>query len=184
MAKAKLKVQEAPAILKLDLGCGKNKKEGFHGVDRINFETVDTVLDLGSAKWPWNDDSVDEVHCSHFVEHLEATERIHFVNELFRVLRVGAKATIITPHWASNRAYGDMTHKWPPVCEMWFYYLDKNWRAANAPHNDFYTCDFACTWGYSLHQAIVNRNADYQQHALGFWKEAAQDIICTFVKKE
>jgi hypothetical protein len=66
---------------------------------------------------------------------------------------------------------------------MWFYYLDKNWRAANAPHNDKYTCDFASTWGYSMNGALSARNAEYQQIALQFWKEAAQDTIATLIKR-
>lgn len=170
--------------MKLDLGCGKNKREGFLGVDAIKFDGVDFVTDLRD-KWPWDDNSVDEVHCSHFLEHFERLERIHFANELYRVLKKDAKAQIIVPHWASNRAYGDMTHCWPPVSEMWFFYLDKGWRATNAPHDDIehnpkgYNCDFAATWGYSMHQALTVRNAEYQQHALSFWKEAAQDIIAT-----
>jgi SAM-dependent methyltransferase len=175
--------------MKLDLGCGKNKKEGFHGVDSIKFDNVDTVTDL-REKWPWEDNSVDEVHCSHFIEHLERLERIHFCNELYRVLKPDSKAAIIVPHWCSNRAYGDMTHCWPPVSEMWFYYLDKNWRAANAPHDDVefnkkgYNCDFNATWGCSLHPSLNVRPMDYQQHAMQFWKEAAQDIIATLTARK
>lgn len=169
--------------LKLDLGCGPNKKEGFIGVDSRKFPGVDKVVDLGKAKWPWKDNSVVEAHSSHMLEHLTGPERIHFVNELYRVLKPGAGCQLIVPHWASCRAYGDLTHQWPPVSEFWFYYLDKNWRAANAPHNDGYTCDFECTWGYSLHQNIQTRNQEYQMHAISFWKEAAQDIIATMKKR-
>jgi len=168
---------------KIDLGCGKSKKEGFYGVDSHPFPGVDLTHDLRKA-WPWKDSSVEEAHCSHFIEHLTAMERVHFVNELHRVLQPGGKAIVIGPHWASNRAYGDLTHQWPPVSEMWFYYLDKGWRANNAPHNDFYTCDFTVTWGYSLHPSLHSRNTEYQQHALQFWKEAAQDFIATFVAKK
>jgi SAM-dependent methyltransferase len=183
MAKARLKTVDAPKLLKLNLGSGPNKMDGFISVDSRPFDgKVDLVHDL-TKRWPWKDDSVDEVHASHFIEHLDAKGRIHFVNELYRVLRKDAKATIIVPHWASNRAYGDLTHQWPPVSEMWFYYLDKNWRAQNAPHNDFYTCDFMCTWGYSMHPAIQSRNQEYQQHAMSFFKEACQDTVATMVKR-
>lgn len=168
--------------MKLDLGCGPNKREGFIGVDSRKFKGVDKVVDL-TKKWPWKNNSVEEAHCSHMVEHLTAAERIHFVNELHRVLKPGAKCTLIAPHWSSCRAYGDLTHQWPPVSEFWFYYLSKDWRAINAPHNDGYTCDFECTWGYSLHQDIQARNQEYQIHAMTFWKEAAQDVIATLVKK-
>jgi len=182
--KKKPALAKTPELLKLDLGCGKNKQPGFTGVDIRKFDGVDIVCDLGTKRWPWKNDSVDEIYSSHFVEHLNPDERIHFVNELYRIMKKDAKALIITPHWCSNRAYGDLTHQWPPVSEMWFYYLDKNWRKDNAPHNDFYTCDFLCTWGYSTHQGIQARNQEYQMHALGFWKEAALDTICTMTARK
>lgn len=174
--------------MKLDIGCGKNKKEGFVGVDQYAMEGVDVVLDLRGA-WPWETDSVDEAHSSHFIEHLTAPERVHFFNELHRVLKPGAKALIITPHWASNRAYGDPTHQWPPVSEMAFYYLSKGWRETQAPHTDVkwnpqgYSCDFEATWGYSMHPALGTRNQEYQQFALQNYKEAAQDTYATLTKK-
>jgi SAM-dependent methyltransferase len=169
------------ALLKIDLGCGKNVREGFTGVDVRDFGQKVTA-DL-TKKWPWKDGSVDEAHCSHFIEHLDAEERIHFVNELYRVLKPGAQCQVVVPHWASQRAYGDLTHKWPPVAEFWFYYLSKEWRAINAPHNDGYACDFEVTWGYSLHPALASRNQEYQQNALSWWKEAAQDTVANFKKR-
>jgi len=168
--------------LKLDLGCGKNKREGFIGVDSRAFEGVDVVADL-TKRWPWDDGSVAEVNASHVVEHLDGPERIHFVNELYRVLQPGGKATIITPHWCSQRAYGDMTHKWPPVSEFWYYYLAKDWRAVNAPHNDGYTCDFAATWGYSLRPDVAIRAQEFQFFSMSNHKEACMDTIATLVKR-
>ena len=173
----------APAAIKLDLGCGPNKKPGFVGVDIRQFDGVDQVVDL-RGRWPWADSSAEEVYCSHFVEHLTAAERIHFVNELHRVLKPGAPAQIIVPHWNSHRAYGDLTHQWPPVSEMWFFYLSKEWRAVNAPHNDGYTCDFDATWGYTLRQDLLTRNEEYRQHAVANFKDAAQDIIATLKAKK
>lgn len=168
--------------LKIDLGCGPNKRAGFVGADVRRFPGVDHVIDLRKP-WPWKSGSVEEAHSSHFVEHLTAPERIHFVNELYRVLKPGGTCQIITPHWSSTRAYGDLTHQWPPVSEFWFYYLSTEWRAANAPHNDQYTCDFAVTWGYALHESIQSRNQEYQMHAVTFFKEAAQDLIATVTKR-
>lgn len=194
-------------VIKLDLGCGKNKKEGFLGIDCRKFPGVDGICDLFVAPWefdvdfldkhfPVDGDSTDyklpdscvtEVHCSHFLEHLTGLQRVQFLNELHRVLIPGGKALIITPHWASNRAYGDFTHQWPPVSEMFYYYLSKQWRKDNAPHNDIewnpqgYKCDFAATWGYSVHPQIQSRNKENQDFAFTFYKEAAQDIHATIV---
>jgi hypothetical protein len=177
-----LKATPPPATpVRLDLGCGKAKKEGFTGVDSIPFDGVDVVTDLGSGTWPWADASVDEVHCSHMVEHLTWPQRIHFFNELHRVMKPAAKAQIIMPHWASSRYYGDPTHQ-APFSEFAWFYLKKEWRDVNAPHVG-YTCDFDVSYGYSLHPSLVGRNQEYINHALTFWTEARQDMIATAVKR-
>lgn len=180
MAKKKEAVAAPP--IRLDLGCGKNKAPGFTGVDARKFEGVDVVADL-TKRWPWKDGSVDEVNCSHFVEHLDASERVHFVNELWRVLKPGGKAQVVTPHWTSARAYGDLTHKWPPVCEWWFFYLKKDWREVNAPHSDYAPeVDFEVTYGYTLHPALAVKSEEFRTFALSWYKEAAQDTVATFTK--
>ena len=175
------KKKQSPVLLKLDLGCGPNKREGFHGVDNISFPGVDTVYVLRRT-WPWGMESVTDVHCSHFLEHLTNEERVHFYNELYRVLVPGGTAQIIVPHWSSGRAYGDPTHQWPPVVEFSFYYLDKNWRAANAPHCGL-TCDFMATWGYSLHPGWQAKNQETQMFGISHYREVAQDLICTVTKR-
>jgi len=170
--------------IKLDLGCGTKKKEGYVGVDVRAFDGVDVVCNLGSEPWPWADGTIDEMHCSHMVEHLKPFERVHFVNEAFRCLKSGGKLTIATPHWSSSRAYGDLSHEWPPVAEAWFFHLNAAWRKESAPHNDAYTCDFAQppTWGYSTNPGIIGRNGEWWQFATTHYKEAIADMIATVTK--
>lgn len=179
--------------IKLDLGCGTKKKDGHIGVDVVPFPGVDVVCDVGKDRWPWNDESVDEVHCSHMLEHLWPWERVHFANECYRVLKRGGKAQIVVPHWASGRYYGDVTHKSPPVGEAWLYHLGKAWRDEKAPHENqpsiyldvpgcrievpAYTCDFAGTFSFSLQPSLQGRNPDYVQFALSFYKESAMDLL-------
>jgi hypothetical protein len=197
---AELKATAAAPMteLKIDLGCGMNKKEGFVGVDSIKFAGVDVVADLGTHTWPWADDSVDEAHCSHMVEHLTWAQRVFFFNELYRVLKKGAKAQIIMPHWCSNRYYGDPTHQ-APFSEMAWLYMNKDWRAGNkekglapqAPHCDSelapgplaYSCDFDVSYGYSLAPWMVGRSQGFINDALMMYKEAAQDMSAVVVKK-
>jgi SAM-dependent methyltransferase len=186
---------EVPQPVRIDIGCGKNKREGFIGVDQHGFPGVDYVLNFGASPWPWDDNSVDEAHCSHVIEHLtnfgDKWERVHFFNELHRVLKPSAKCALIFPHWASSRFYGDPTHK-EPLSEWWSFYLLKSWRAVNAPHCDFdqapgpqsYKCDFDVTYGYNMHPSLNTRNQEYQMHALTFWKEAAQDVHATLVARK
>lgn len=170
--------------IKLDIGCGPNKKAGFIGVDNIAFSGVDVVTDL-KDKWPWDDSTVEEAHTSHCLEHFTSLERVHFLNELYRVLKPGCKATVITPHWSSCRAYGDPTHQWPPVSEFLWYYLKRDWRLQNAPHCDEkhlqggFNCNFEVTWGFSLEPGVAARNQEYQQMAMTYYKEACQDMVAT-----
>lgn len=56
--------------LKLNLGCGRETKEGYINVDMFNHEGVDLVWDLNVLPLPFKDNSVDEVFCSHILEHL------------------------------------------------------------------------------------------------------------------
>ena len=174
--------------IKLDLGCGKSKKEGFLGVDRRKFPGVDKVWDLMKFPWPWADESVEEVHMSHTLEHFTGEERVKIFNELHRIMQKGAKASIITPDWSSGRAYGDFTHKWPPVCSMLYQYLNQKWRDENAPDNDIkwnpkgYSCDFDATGGYAMHPEISNKNQERQTFAMTFYKEACQDLIVSLTK--
>jgi hypothetical protein len=188
MPRAKKAVAERP-IIKIDLGCGPHKQDGFIGIDRIAFPGVDKVCNLGCDRWPFADGEVSEGYTSHAVEHLTAIERIHFVNELYRVLIPEGKCTLIVPNWASSRAYGDLTHQWPPVSGWWFFYLKKSWRDTEAPHNDSqhwkqgYTCNFEATWGYGMNPTLIHRNTEFQQFALNNYIEAAWDIHATLTKR-
>jgi len=180
------------AMLKLDLGCGKNKttsidEHPFIGIDQISFDGVDYVMDFRANTWcchsfpvpewgqyfdetepelGWHivDSSVDEVYCAHVIEHLTGEERITFFNELYRILKPSAKALIIAPDWSNARAYGDPTHKWPPVSSWFMLYLNKEWRDINAPHVG-YTGDFDWINGLSWDPWISTRNDEFKQFA-------------------
>jgi hypothetical protein len=114
---------------------------------------------------------------------------VKIVNEMHRVMKPDAKALISTPHWASNRAYGDYTHQWPPVSEMWYSYLNREWRLKEAPDTDIsnspdgYSCHFECTWGYTMHDNFRAKSSETQQFAMQHYKDACHDMICTMVKK-
>jgi hypothetical protein len=188
--------QPAIGLVKLDLGCGNNPREGFIGVDAIKFEKVSVVHDLRQP-WPWTDSSVDEVHCSHFLEHLTQDERCFFFNELWRVLKPEAKALIITPHWSNNRAYGDPTHKWPAVTEMSYYYLSRDWRAGNdkgavaqAPHTDIahnpngLKCDLLFSAGASFGQDVSVKAQEVQIFETTHYINKAIDLHATVTAKK
>ena len=173
--------------MKLDLGSGPRKaddnREGWTRVDIRDFSGVDQVVDL-TQKWPWEDDSVDEVLSAHFIEHLEPAERVHFFDELYRVLKPGAKAMIVTPFWAHERAYGDLTHKWPPVVPTFYSYLNKEWRDKNSPHSA-HTCNFHCdpagTWDNNDHW-VAGRTDEVKGVLMRRYLNTTTDLIGNLVK--
>jgi SAM-dependent methyltransferase len=124
----KLKKQKT---LKLDLGCGNNKQEGFTGVDFKKTPAVDIVHDLFKFPWPFKDNSVEETFSSHFFEHVPGSIRGKLMDEVYRILIPGGKAVFITPYWSSMRSVQDFTHQWPPICETSYLYFNKGWREQN-----------------------------------------------------
>jgi predicted SAM-dependent methyltransferase len=135
---------------KLDLACGSSKKEGFYGVDVSDKVGADLVFNLMTFPWPWSDSSVDEIHCSHFIEHLPMIEidgkdmLFRFFDECYRILKPEGLMTIVTPNARCNRAFQDPTHRRFIVAET-FLYLAKEWRVLNKLDHYNVDCDFATT---------------------------------------
>lgn len=67
--------------MKLNLGCGSKKVEGFIGVD---IKASDVVADI--RKLPFDDDSADEIMAIHVCEHLYVHEIVGVLAEWRRVL--------------------------------------------------------------------------------------------------
>jgi SAM-dependent methyltransferase len=182
VVKPKLVTNKAPAPLKLDLGAGdgRNTPEGYVAVDIVKGKDV-VRADL-TMKWPWATNSVDEARCIYVLHYLTPVQRTFFVNELYRVLRPEGKCEVHVPHWAAARAYGDPRVQWPPVAEWWFPLLSKDFRAQQVNVDDIgFTCNFSAGIGYGMHQALLSRNSEYQQNAMTWYKEAAQDLIVTLI---
>jgi ubiquinone/menaquinone biosynthesis C-methylase UbiE len=115
--------------IKLDIACGQNKQQGFMGVDIASASGVDFVYDLEKFPWtPFEDNSVEEVYCSHYIEH--TPDWMKFMDEIWRICQDGAKVTFVAPYYTSIRAWQDPTHK-RAISEATFLYSDKAWREAN-----------------------------------------------------
>lgn len=199
MAKKK---QEAPKqLIKLDIACGQNKREGFVGVDIAAAPGVDIVHNLNLYPWPFADNSVEEAHCSHYIEHipmaywhpgnryapvaetLAAVDALcKFWDELYRILVPGGKAHIIAPYYSSQRCWQDPTHR-RPICDAAFFYLSKQWRQANRLDHYNINTDFEAVWGYSFEPEMTTRSEEYRQHAVRHYWHAVQDIHAVLTKK-
>lgn len=173
----------ADGLFKLDLACGDSKKEGSIGLDIVKTPSADHVVDLTKFPWPIDDGVVDELHCSHFFEHLTGKERMSFMDECWRVMKSKTQLIIICPHWSSMRSVQDPTHQWPPVAEASFLYFNKQWREDNKLSHYAITCDFDYTYGFSMDNDTVVRNVEYQQFAVKHYNNAVLDLHVTLTKR-
>jgi SAM-dependent methyltransferase len=119
----------------INLGCGKARIPGSVGVDRVGIENyVDVVHDLDLVPYPFESNSVDEVHFYHVLEHLH--EPIRKLEEIFRILKPGGILHMRVPHFSSMGAFTDLTHFRP------FGYFSFDCLEKNHYHHFYTTVDF------------------------------------------
>jgi SAM-dependent methyltransferase len=181
-------MEETKKELKLDLGCGKRpeghltRQAGFIGVDIAAIEGVDVVHDLTKFPYPFKDNSVEEIFCSHFIEHITGDDQMKFFNELYRIMKPGAKALMIAPYYNSARCWQDPTHK-TAISEARFMYYNKEWRTINNLDHYPITCDFDFTYGYDLAPEWKLKSQEAQVFAIKHYTNVVNDIHVTLIKR-
>lgn len=166
-------------LLKLDLGCGNTPKEGYEGVD-IAGDKATHKVDLFKFPWPFEDNSVEEINLSHFMEHIPAreveerdivdnfqTERFlgqdmmfAFFDEMWRILKHEGWVFVTVPCARNDRAFQDPTHR-RFIVEPTFAYFWKDWRAVNVPQYKV-RCNFVTDVNYTITQEVSVRAAEVQ----------------------
>jgi SAM-dependent methyltransferase len=83
--------------MKLNLGCGDKKKDGYVNVDVVG--SPDVAWDLACFPWPFEDNSADEVYSEHFLEHVIDYDKT--ILEMHRILKPNGKLHFRVPHFRS-----------------------------------------------------------------------------------
>ena len=83
--------------MKINIGCGDKKVEGFVNVDL--YGEPDVRCDLFKFPWPFEDNSIDTVFSEHFLEHVDDYEKT--ILEIHRVLKPGGLMHFKVPHFRS-----------------------------------------------------------------------------------
>ncbi len=84
--------------VKLNLGCGTKKKDGWVNIDSAADCHPDILHDL-SEPLPFEDQSAEEIFADAVLEHFDKYARYFIVYHWTRVLKVGGAATISVPNF-------------------------------------------------------------------------------------
>ena len=176
--------------IKVDLACGNSKKEGYIGVDIVETANTDVVHNLNQYPWPFEDNSVDEIHCSHYIEHVPhdidnedgRDGLIQFMDELYRILKPGAIANILAPYYKNERAFGDPTHR-RYIGDWSFLYWNKDWRDNNNLSHYGINCDFDMKLSYHIDNDLTLKSQEIRAEAFKKEWNAVTDISVELTKR-
>lgn len=197
--KAKDIVLKKNQLIALDLGCGDNKvnldilcqnglanpdhKVQIIGVDNQKCASVDKIHDLTKFPYPFKDKSIDMIYSSHFVEHLTGEQRIKFFNEIYRILKPGARIRLIHPYYKSSRAVQDPTHQWPPICEESYLYWTKDFREVNKLGHYLGNCNFTFNIFYTfMDNSWMQKPEETRNFAIRHYFNVVADMIVDMTK--
>lgn len=166
--------KKSVSLLKLDLSFG-DPPPGFQFV-RHPFDPITT------QPWPLDDESVEEVYSAFLFNRIPGKERFKFMEEMWRVLIPGGKATVIVPYWTSYRSIQDPFTEFPPLAEQSFLYFNKQFRESNRlPY--VAKCDFDFVYGYTLDQETQVRPDDSRQFWIKHYTNAVSDLQVVLTKR-
>ncbi len=135
-------------LLKLNLGCGETRFQGFVNADK--YGTPDVKVDLEVFPWPWDDNSVEFIRMNHVLEHLgqHIDVFLGIIKELYRVSAPGSKIEIAVPHPRHDDFLNDPTHVRAVTLECMGLFSQKSNReciamgAFNSPLGIYHNVDF------------------------------------------
>lgn len=167
-------------LIKLNLACGRDKKVGFVNVDADPIVAPDLQLNLDNVPWPFEPESVEEIFCRHYLEHV--VDLVGFMDECYRVMTPGAKMFVIAPYWTSMRAWQDPYHV-REISEATFLYFNKQARINLGV--DYYPIksDFDFTYGYEINGEWNMRSEEARRFAIQHYLNVVNDIHVTLTKK-
>ena len=136
--------------IKLNIGCGKQKEEGWIGLDKGEYGQ-EIVRDIRKGL-PFCDNSVDRIRADSVLEHIQMNEDFIFVmNECLRVLKRGGEMYVRVPCWRGESAHKDPTHcrffdvmsfSYLESANAWHYGFDKRWKVEKKENHNNITLEF------------------------------------------
>lgn len=153
--------------LKLNIGSGYKRYEGFLNVDSDPMTKCDYICNLGKERLPFDDNSVDEIKAYHILEHI-GSEYLDLMKEIYRVCKDTAIIDIQVPHHRSEVWYGDPTH-------VRFITVD-NLRQFSKKYNDWHIKQWNSSSGFGNKLGVDFEIIEYDLLLNSHWKPRFQNM--------
>lgn len=101
-------------MIRLNLGCGNRKIDGFVHVDLADYPHIDYKCDIKNLTM-FKNDSVDLIYCSHALEYFDRLDAFVALTEWYRVLKRGGVLRLAVPDFEAivkvYLFYQDIEHR-------------------------------------------------------------------------
>ena len=94
--------------LKLNLGSGKKRYDGFINLDKQPLSETDIKWNLENTPMPFKTNSVSNVIAEHVLEHI--TNFVPLMEDIHRICKPGVIVKVMVPYYRYEGAFRDPTH--------------------------------------------------------------------------
>lgn len=127
-------------LFRLNVGSGMGWIDGWVNCDLYPGPHVDEVFDC-QGKWPFPDNSVQDITSSHMLEHLSDPKA--FFREAWRVLIPNGAVALRVPYGGHRAAWYDLEHKRPWFAESFAFVQPGYAKSVGNPQHDGWEWPFA-----------------------------------------
>jgi SAM-dependent methyltransferase len=103
---------------RLNLGCGRFKKDGYVNIDISPLCAPDVVHDLNQTPYPFPERHFDLIEADHVLEHLE--DPFAVMAELHRLLKPGGNLVVRVPHFSRAMSHAQHRHGFDVTFPQYF----------------------------------------------------------------
>lgn len=148
--------------MKINIGGGYKRYEGFLNVDFDTLTNPDFVVNLETDTFPIEDSTVSEVKAYHILEHI-GPGFFHLMQELYRICENGAILDIQVPHHRHEIFFGDASHIRPITVEMM--------RQFSKKYNEYHIEQFNSSSGFGLRLGVDFEIIEFNFIPDDIWKK-------------
>lgn len=97
-------------MLKLNIGCGFDKREGFINMDISNDIHPDILHDMNNIPYPFKDNTFDYILAKDVLEHIPKHNLLFIIEELYRISNNKCIWLITVPFYNNRLSNANILH--------------------------------------------------------------------------